>query len=383
MAGVLNEKERLKLHAAQQAASQAADTPAAATPTATPAAGATAASAASPATGTVATTALKGVSEGTAGKLNQYSQGYQQSGSVQAAQNYLNAVLNKKPVADTQLSQLYDRIMNREQFNYDLNGDALYQQYKDRYQNLGRQAMMDTMGNATALTGGYGSSYATTAGNQAYQQYLQQLNDVVPELYQQAYNRYTQEGNDLLNQYNMAYGQYRDAVGDWENERSYANSDYWQRYNADYADYQNQFNYWNQMAQQENANYYTDRDYAYNLAMAIIDKRKMPSDEILAAAGLTQADAQQLGARVSSSGGGSKKKSSSGGTGGDTGAAGLSYGALQGYLNNGTYREQVTGNRNFSAATMERAISESLRAGTISSTQASALREAASKKPQR
>lgn len=311
MAGVLNEKERLKLHAAQQAASQATDTPAAAIPTATPAAGTAAAPAASPATGTAATTALKGVSEGTASKLNQYSQGYQQSGSVQAAQNYLNAVLNKKPVADTQLSQLYDRIMNREQFSYDLNGDALYQQYKDRYQNLGRQAMMDTMGNATALTGGYGSSYATTAGNQAYQQYLQQLNDVVPELYQQAYNRYTQEGNDLLNQYNMAYGQYRDAVGDWENERSYANSDYWQRYGADYADYQNQFNYWNQMAQQENANYYTDRDYAYNLAMAIIDKRKMPSDEILAAAGMTQADAQMLGARVSRSSSSSSKKSSS------------------------------------------------------------------------
>ena len=69
---------------------------------------------------------------------------------------------------------------------------------------------------------------------------LQQLNDIVPELYQQAYSRYTQEGNDLLNQYNMAYGRYRDAVGDWENERSYADSDYWQRYNADYADYQNQ-----------------------------------------------------------------------------------------------------------------------------------------------
>lgn len=377
MAGVLNEKELQQLQTAPQSVSKTVETPAAA------------ASAASPATGTAATPALRGVSEGTANRLNQYSQGYQQSSGVQAAQDYLNSVLGSKPVADARLSQLYDRIMNREQFSYDLNGDALYQQYKDRYQNLGRQAMMDTMGNATALTGGYGSSYATTAGNQAYQQYLQQLNDIVPDLYQQAYNRYTQEGNDLLNQYNMAYGRYRDAVGDWENERSYANSDYWQRYNADYADYQNQFNYWNQMAQQENANYYTDRDYAYNLAMAIIGKRKMPSDEILAAAGLTQADAQQLGARVSRSSGssGSRSRSSSSPSGGnsgvDTGTAGLSYGALQGYLNNGTYREQVTGDRNFSAATMERAISESLRAGTISSAQASALREAASKKPQR
>lgn len=321
MAGVLNDKELQQLQSAQaapQTVNPAAAVPATATPAAT-------APAASPATGTAAAP-LKGVSENTAGKLNQYSQGYQQSGNVQAAQDYLNSVLNKKPVADAQLSQLYDRIMNREKFSYDLNGDALYQQYKDRYQNLGRQAMMDTMGNATALTGGYGSSYATTAGNQAYQQYLQQLNDIVPELYQQAYNRYTQEGNDLLNQYNMAYGRYRDAVGDWENERSYANSDYWQRYSADYADYQNMLNYWSQMAQQENANYYTDRDYAYNLAMAIIQKRQMPSDDILAAAGMTQEDAKQLGARVSGSGGsgsGSKKKSS-GGTGGDTGTAGLS-----------------------------------------------------------
>ena len=371
MAGVLNDKELKQLQTAPQATSQAATTPAATAPAASPATGA-------------AAPALKGVSEGTAGKLNQYGQGYQQSSSVQAAQDYLNSVLGSKPVADAQLSQLYDRIMNREKFSYDLNGDALYQQYKDRYQNLGRQAMMDTMGNATALTGGYGSSYATTAGNQAYQQYLQQLNDIVPELYQQAYNRYTQEGNDLLNQYNLAYGRYRDAVGDWENERNYANSDYWQRYSADYADYQNMLNYWSQMAQQENANYYTDRDYAYNLAMAIIEKKKMPSDAILAAAGLTQEDAMQLGARVSSGGGGgSSRKKSSGGTGGDTGAAGLSYDALQGYLNNGTYREQVTGSRNFSAATMERAISESLRAGTISSAQATALRKAASKKPLR
>ena len=209
--------------------------------------------------------------------------GYKPSAGVQAAQDYLNGVMNNKPIADANLSALYDKIMNRENFTYDLNGDALYQQYKDRYQTMGQQAMMDTMGNAAALTGGYGSSYATTAGNQAYQQYLQGLNDIVPELYQQAYNRYAQEGNDLMNQYNMAYGQYRDQVGDWENERAYANSDYWQQYNADYNEYM------------------ADRDYAYTLAMAMIKRGKMPSDDMLAAAGLTQDDAKKLGAKTSSS----------------------------------------------------------------------------------
>lgn len=53
-------------------------------------------------------------------------------------------------------------------------------------------------------------------------------------------------------------------------------------------------------------------------------RTRTSSDEILAAAGLTQEDAQKLGAKVSSGSSSSSKKKSSGGTGGDTGAAGLS-----------------------------------------------------------
>ena len=73
-----------------------------------------------------------------------------------------------------------DRINNREKFSYDLNGDALYQQYKDKYIQQGKMAMQDTMGQAATLTGGYGNSYATTAGNQAYQAHLNNLNDIRP-----------------------------------------------------------------------------------------------------------------------------------------------------------------------------------------------------------
>ncbi len=326
-----------------------------------------------------APTSLKGVSEATAGKLNQYGQGYRPSGSVQAAQDYLNGILNKRPVADAQLSQLYDQIMNREKFHYDLNGDALYQQYKDQYQNLGRQAMLDTMGNAAALTGGYGNSYASTAGNQAYQAYLQQLNSIVPDLYRAAYERYSQEGNDLANRYNMAYGAYRDAMGDWEAERNFANSDYWRKYEADYADYQNMFSYWNQQAQQESETFYTERDFAYKLAMAIIKKKKMPSAALLAAAGITEGIAKKLGARASSSsgGGGSSSRSSSKSS---SSGAGLSYGELSGYLNNGTMREQMTGSRDYSSSDFEKLVSASAKAGTISSAQADALRKGGASK---
>ena len=63
-----------------------------------------------------------------------------------------------------ELQYLWDEALqaylNREDFQYDVNADALYQQYKDRYVELGKDAMEDTMGQAAALTGGYGSSYA-------------------------------------------------------------------------------------------------------------------------------------------------------------------------------------------------------------------------------
>ena len=91
--------------------------------------------------------------------------------------------------------------LNREDFQYDLNGDALYRQYKDRYTQLGKAAMQDTMGQAAALTGGYGSSYAQSVGQQAYNSYMQQLGDVVPELYQLAYDRYRDKGDRLYKTY--------------------------------------------------------------------------------------------------------------------------------------------------------------------------------------
>lgn len=84
-------------------------------------------------------------------------------------------------------------------FNYDYRDDPSYQQYRQQYVRNGQLAMQDTMGQAAGLTGGYGSSYSQNVGQQAYQGYMNQLNAVVPELYQNAYNRYL---NDYSNQYN-------------------------------------------------------------------------------------------------------------------------------------------------------------------------------------
>ena len=99
-----------------------------------------------------------------------------------------------------QLDALYQQIMNREPFKFDLNEDALYQQLVDSYTNQGRLAMMDTMGQAATLTGGYGNSYAQGVGQQAYQQYIQGLTDEIPDLYNMALNQYMMEGDAMYDQ---------------------------------------------------------------------------------------------------------------------------------------------------------------------------------------
>ena len=145
---------------------------------------------------------------------------------------------------DSDFQNIVDSILNRDKFSYDLNGDALYQQYKDKYIQQGKMAMQDTMGQAAAMTGGYGNSYAATAGNQAYQAYLQELNDVVPELHQMAYEKYLQEGQDLLNHYailgeqeNIDYGRYRDSISDYYTERDYLANSYDAERDYDYSKY--------------------------------------------------------------------------------------------------------------------------------------------------
>ncbi len=193
---------------------------------------------------------------------------YQESDTVKQAQALLHQQMSQKPGQyqsqwQTQLDDTLDKILNREKFNYDFNADALYQQYKDKYTTQGKQAMMDTMGQAAALTGGHGNSYAQTVGQQTYQGYLQNLNDVIPELYQLALDQYTREGDDLKDQYALYadrealdYGRYRDQMADWEKERGYLSDRYDAERDYDYGKWADDrdFNY---------GQYSDDRAYKY------------------------------------------------------------------------------------------------------------------------
>lgn len=221
---------------------------------------------------------------------------------------------------DQQLQDLYNQIVNREKFSYDLDADALYQQYKDQYTTQGKLAMKDTMGQAQAMTGGYGNSYAQSVGQQAYQGYLQQLNDVIPELYGMALDQYNQEGQNLLNQYSMLgdmaddeYAKYQDALNQyWQNvsyQKQLADDAYDRGYGASrdqIADqqWQDSFQY------QQNRDQVADQQWQTEFNEA---KRQYDQD---------YAFQQQQYADSKKSSGGSSSGGSSGGSGYDNGSLG-------------------------------------------------------------
>lgn len=196
------------------------------------------------------------VDEFTQAQRDKYNQDYVQGDKVTQAYDKLQEIVNGKPTFESsyeeQLKGLYDQIMNREKFNYDFNADSMYKMYKDNYTQQGRTAMQDTMGQAASMTGGYASSYGQTAGQQTYQNYLQQLNNIIPELRDQAYQQYKDEGAELLNKYNVStdaydreYGQYRDSVADWQSDRAYQQGAYQDERNFDYSQFTDNRNYWN------------------------------------------------------------------------------------------------------------------------------------------
>lgn len=122
-----------------------------------------------------------------------------------------------KPNADVQ--KLYDDIMNAPEFNYDFNADQTYKNLAERYRSQGKMAMKDTMGQAAALNGGLGTSYSQMAGQQVYNQYMQELADYIPQLEEKAYARYQDDIARMNERYNLAlglddreYSRYKDKI---------------------------------------------------------------------------------------------------------------------------------------------------------------------------
>ena len=203
------------------------------------------------------------VTESTARKLAELERGYQPSEDVAAARAYRDSVAAMQPEDYTsgfeaRLQELYDQIAGREAFSYDPEEDEMYKHYARLYAAQGAAAMEDTMGQAAALTGGYGSSYAQAVGQQTYDRYLGELAALVPELRQAALAEYTQEGKALTDRYGLlrqqesaAYDRWQDTVAQWQKALAQAQSEYDDTAAQDAKSYQTMLKHYQDKAEQE------------------------------------------------------------------------------------------------------------------------------------
>ena len=186
---------------------------------------------------------------------------YSESEYVDARREQLKNVEGERPDPfkskyEAQISSLLDGIYGEKKFSYtgkDLQNDDLYKMYAQRYTDSARRAMQDTMANAQAQSGGYGSTYAQQVGQQAYDTTMGGLNDKALEFRDKAYQMYRDDRANRYNQLqafqgqdNTDYSRYRDTVSDWMNDRNY----YLNALNGEMANDLNVYNantsnYWN------------------------------------------------------------------------------------------------------------------------------------------
>lgn len=216
-----------------------------------------------------------------------------------------NAAPSYTPQYEDELAALRKQIGSRESFSYDAMSDPLYLTSREQYLRDGELAMRDAMGRSAALTGGYGSSYGESVGQQSYNDYLRKLNASLPEYYDRAYQRYQGEGEALRSQYDMTldaadreYDRYSDAYDRYLAERAYASEAEDTAYRRGAEDWERRYGVENDLYERA----YTEEKDAYaRLLTLITDYGYDPTDEEIAAAGLTREMVDAMLPKASSS----------------------------------------------------------------------------------
>lgn len=260
---------------------------------------------------------------------------------VAQAQQYLNQQLGGyKGQYGSQITDLVAQIQNRPKFEYDVNTDPLYLQLRDIWKQDGLMAMEDTVGQMAQLTGGYGNSHAQMAGQQVYNGYLRQVNEMVPQLKEAARADHDAETDVLLRNLGLLMDQDNTDYARWMDElnRQYqmdrdALSDERYKQEWEYQTGRDQLadkRYEDELAYGREQDQYQRQQQSYDrLLELIIATGYKPTAEELAAAGMTEAEAKawlgyytanQAGGGGGSSGGGSRGSGGSGGGGGGGGS---------------------------------------------------------------
>lgn len=134
---------------------------------------------------------------------------------------------------DSTRNDLIDSILNSSFEDWASGSD--YQYLLDRYTAMGQQAMQDTLGQVSARTGGYASSYATAAANQSYNDYMTALEDAARAMYQDSLNQQRDNLGMVNDAEQIDYNRYLTQLGQYNTDRNFAYGQYTDDRNWDYT----------------------------------------------------------------------------------------------------------------------------------------------------
>ena len=186
-----------------------------------------------------------------------------------------------------------------------------YKALADRYGAQGQMSMQDVLGQISSRTGGLASSYATTAAQQQYNNYMAQLEEIARQMYSGdrsdlienlgvmndansvGYNRYLNELGQYNTDYSNLYNQYRDLIGDsqWNQNFQYQQnrdsiSD--KRYDQEYADSRSDY------ADSQTATSKADAQNRINAYLAAYGAVADLDPSLVSASGYTQSELNTL-----------------------------------------------------------------------------------------
>lgn len=115
---------------------------------------------------------------------------------------------------DQARQKVYD-VLNRK-FKYNAKDSPLYTIMQQQYEREAERAAGRAYSSAVANTGGYGSSYATLAGEEARRQVMEGMDEAQYELYQAARQEFMDERQSAVDWYSQARQMYLDKLSDEE-----------------------------------------------------------------------------------------------------------------------------------------------------------------------
>ncbi len=158
---------------------------------------------------------------------------YAESQELINLKGQLSEVESKQPAAyenkyQQQIDALLGKMTEQDKFSYDFSTDSNWLTMQEQAKRNALLAMENAMGEAAGLTGGYASSAAQMVGQQAYQQEMSEVTDIIPQLADNALNRWQANNSQmasnlaaLQSQQEADYSRYYNDWQLWNQNRSY------------------------------------------------------------------------------------------------------------------------------------------------------------------